>query len=148
MVNVNVKKLYEDAKMPERGTADSAGHDLHAYVNDARGEILILPNTTVKVHTGIAMEIPKGYFGAVFPRSGLSTKHGIRLANCVAVIDSDYRGEIMVPLYNDSSESYRCGHGERIAQIIIMPYLPVEYTEGEISNTARGEGGFGSTGRL
>ena len=93
------------------------------------------------------MEIPEGYFGAIFARSGLATKQGLRPANCVGVVDADYRGEVIVALHNDTAEAREIAAGERIAQIVIMPYLSVEFTEVDnLSSTARGEGGFGSTG--
>lgn len=93
------------------------------------------------------MEIPEGYFGAIFARSGLATKRGLRPANCVGVVDSDYRGEIIIALHNDSDFPQEVSEGERIAQIVIIPYLPVDFTEVDnLSSTARGEGGFGSTG--
>lgn len=93
------------------------------------------------------MEIPEGYFGAIFARSGLATKRGLRPANCVGVVDSDYRGEIIVALHNDTAFPQEISEGERIAQIVIIPYLPVDFTEVDnLSSTVRGEGGFGSTG--
>jgi len=101
----------------------------------------------LKIGTGIAMEIPEGYFGAIFARSGLATKRGLRPANCVGVVDSDYRGEIIVALHNDTEFPQEVSEGERIAQIVIIPYLPVDFTEVDnLSSTVRGEGGFGSTG--
>ena len=102
---------------------------------------------TEKINTGICVEIPNGYFGAIFARSGLATKRGLRPANCVGVIDSDYRGEVIVALHNDTEKSESIHVGDRIAQLVILPYLPVEFEEvDELSNTDRGEGGFGSTG--
>lgn len=104
-------------------------------------------DTTVKIGTGIAVEIPNGYFGAVFARSGLATKEGLRPANAVGVCDSDYRGEYIVALHNDSDTPRTVTPGERIAQLVIMPYLQVDFEEvNELSDTVRGEGGFGSTG--
>jgi len=101
----------------------------------------------LKIGTGIAMEIPEGYFGAIFARSGLATKRGLRPANCVGVVDSDYRGEIIIALHNDTEFPQEVSEGERIAQIVIIPYLPVDFTEVDnLSSTVRGEGGFGSTG--
>ena len=108
---------------------------------------VIKPQGTMKIHTGLAMEIPKGYFGAIFARSGMATKRGLRPANCVGVIDSDYRGEIIVALRNDSDSEQVITSGERIAQIVIMPYLPIEFNEvNSLEDTERGDGGFGSTG--
>lgn len=129
--------------IPTRGTPSSAGYDLHAteYCDIAPGE-------TKLIGTGIAMAIPDGYFGAIYPRSGISVKQGLRLANCVAVIDSDYRGELKIPLYNDSNNIQTIVPGDRIAQIIIQPYLQFEWEEvNELSKTNRDTGGFGSTGR-
>ena len=108
---------------------------------------VIKPYGTMKIHTGLAMEIPRGYFGAIFARSGMATKRGLRPANCVGVIDSDYRGEIIVALRNDSDSEQVITSGERIAQIVIMPYLPIEFNEvNSLEDTERGDGGFGSTG--
>ena len=145
-MKVKIKKLSENATLPSRGSEYAAGYDL--YADEA---ITVPSHKTVKVHTGIAMAIPEGYFGAIYARSGLATKQGLRPANCVAVIDADYRGEILVPLHNDGIDtSYAkvINKGERIAQIVIQPYLAVEWDEvGELPETGRGEGGFGSTGK-
>ena len=109
---------------------------------------VIPPHKTVMVGTGLAMEIPEGYFGAIFARSGLASKQGLRPANCVGVVDSDYRGEFMIALHNDTDEERVIAGKERIAQMVVMPYLSVEFEEVETLNeTERGEGGFGSTGR-
>ena len=109
--------------------------------------MIITPHTTVKIGTGIAVEIPNGYFGAVFARSGLATKEGLRPANAVGVVDSDYRGECIVALHNDSDTPRTVTPGERVAQLVIMPYLKINFKEvDELSNTTRGKGGFGSTG--
>ncbi len=140
---MKIKRLREDAIIPTRGSSAAAGYDL--YTTD---ETVIAPGQTVLLGTGLAMEIPEGYFGAVFARSGLATKEGLRPANCVGVIDADYRGELKVPLHNDSSEERRITAGERIAQLVIMPFLPVTFEEAdELSDTARSAGGFGSTGK-
>lgn len=145
-MKVNIKKLNENAIVPTSGSKFAAGYDLCA-VADESGKIEIQPNKTVKIKTGLAMEIPEGYFGAVFARSGLATKRGLRPANCVGVIDSDYRGEIIVALKNDSDTLQIVNEGERIAQIVIMPYLPVKFNEVDtLEDTDRGAGGFGSTG--
>lgn len=149
---MKIKKLYPDALVPMRGSAEATGLDLCAYIrNDDRasyGMLDIAPNETVKIGTGIATEIPKGCFGAIFARSGLATKFGLRPANCVGVIDCDYTGEIIVALHNDSDSYRTITNGERIAQLVIVPYLPVdiEITD-ELCETQRGDGGFGSTGR-
>ena len=145
-MKVNIKKLRDDAITPTRGSDYAAGYDLYACLNH-NGGFVVQPHQTAKINTGIAMEIPDGYFGAIFARSGLATKKGLRPANCVGVIDSDYRGEIIVALHNDTDEKQSFANGERVAQIVILPYLTVEFHEvRELSDTARGAGGFGSTG--
>ena len=140
---MKIKKLDEKAVIPKRGSASAAGYDIYSI------EDVSLPSGETKlIRTGLSMEIPENYFGGVFARSGLAVKEGIRPANCVAVIDADYRGELMVPLHNDSKEERRITVGERIAQLVILPFLPVEFEEtDELSETVRGEGGFGSTGK-
>ena len=145
MTKVNIKKLNEKATIPTYGSEFSAGADLYALAEEP---ITIAPHQTVLVHTGVAMEIPTGYVGLVFARSGLATKRALAPANKVGVIDSDSRGEIMVALHNHSDEAKTIENGERIAQIVLVPYLAAEFDEvDELSDTARGEGGFGSTGR-
>lgn len=145
-MEIKVKKIYDDVIIPKRGSEQAAGYDLYAHLG-GYDECEIKPGTTMKIGTGIAAEIPEGYFGAVFARSGLATKKGLRPANCVGVIDSDYRGEIIVALHNDSKEPQAIQAYERIAQLVILPYLNVSFTEvDELSDTERGEGGFGSTG--
>ena len=140
---MKIKRLDEKAVIPKRGSASAAGYDIYSI------EDVSLPSGETKlIRTGLSMEIPENYFGGVFARSGLAVKEGIRPANCVAVIDADYRGELMVPLHNDSKEERRITVGERIAQLVILPFLPVEFEEtDELSETVRGEGGFGSTGK-
>lgn len=145
-MKVNIKKLHDNAVIPARGSQSAAGCDLYACLNHERS-CIVQPHQTVKVNTGIAVEIPEGYFGAIFARSGLATKKGLRPANCVGVVDSDYRGEVIVAIHNDSDVEQVFEDGERIAQLVILPYLPVEFCEvDELSETARGTGGFGSTG--
>lgn len=140
-MKVKIKKLNTNAKVPTRGSEEAAGYDLYS-----NSDVEIRPEGTIKVNTGIAMEIPKGYFGAIYARSGLATKEGLRPANCVGVIDSDYRGEIIVAIHNDSNIVRVVEKGERIAQIVIMPYLSVEFEEVDnLDETKRGNGGFGST---
>ena len=142
---INIKKLDDKAITPTQGSQYAAGLDL--YARTKYGAQRIESGKTEKIRTGIAMEIPEGYFGAIFARSGLATKRGLRPANCVGVVDSDYRGEIIVALHNDTDKCESIHEGDRIAQIVIMPYLPVQLEEvEELSNTIRGEGGFGSTG--
>lgn len=142
---VNIKKLSENAIIPTRGSKEAAGMDLYACTSD---KIVILPHDTIMVHTGIATEIPIGFFGAVFARSGLSSKKGLRPANCTGVVDSDYRGEILVALHNDTDTPQTIEPMERIAQLVVIPYLPIAFKEvEEISDTERGSDGFGSTGK-
>lgn len=145
MEKIKIKKLNSNATIPTRGSGYAAGYDLYACID--RGAMDIPVGTTVKISTGIAAKIPDGYFGAVFARSGLATKRGLRPSNCVGVVDSDYRGEIIVALHNDSDQCQTIHHGDRVAQLVIMPYLTVEFEEvDELSDTDRGTGGFGSTG--
>ena len=142
---VSFKKLDSRAICPTYGSPSSAGADLYALSD---GDILIEKGKTVLIHTGIAMQIPDGYVGLVFARSGLATKKGLAPANKVGVIDSDYRGEIMVPLFNQSDSDVVIEMGERIAQIALIPYLTADFVETEVlDETQRGENGFGSTGR-
>jgi len=142
---VKVKKLDERATLPTYGSAYAAGADLYALVE---GESLaIAAGETVLVRTGLSVEIPEGYVGLIYARSGLATKKGLAPANKVGVIDSDYRGEVKVALFNQSGKEQTVLAGERVAQLVIAPYLAVEYREAEeLSDTARGAGGFGSTG--
>ncbi len=145
MVNINMKKLTSTAKTPLRGSNEAAGYDLYADI--ATDFVAINPHETVKIPTGLSMEIPDGYFGAIVARSGLATREGLRLSQGMAVIDQDYRGEIIVPIHNDHNTARYITPGERIAQLIIMPYLEVEFTKvDKLNTTSRGSGGFGSTG--
>ena len=145
-MNIKIKKLNKNAIIPTRGSKHSAGVDLYACIDKP---IEIQPHETVKIGTGLAMELPDGYFGAIFARSGLATKQGLRPANCVGCCDSDYRGEYIVPLHNDTDFPQIATPGERIAQLVIMPYLPVEFVEvDELTDTERGSGGFGHTGKF
>ena len=144
-MKINIKKLDPRATVPTYGSEFSAGADLYALLD---AELTIAPAETVLVHTGIAAEIPCGYGGFIFARSGLASKKGLAPANKVGVVDADYRGEIMVALHNHSSAPATICPGERIAQLVIMPFLAAEFFEAEeLSETVRGEGGFGSTGR-
>ena len=144
-MHVKVKKLTEKAKLPKRGSVFSAGFDLYA---DNNVDITIHPHETRKIGTGLALEIPDGYYGAIFARSGLATKEGLRPANCVGICDSDYRGEYIVAIHNDSNEDRIIEPKERIAQLIVMQYPHITFEEvDELSDTSRGEGGFGSTGK-
>ena len=144
MKKINFKKLDERATVPTYGSKFSAGADLYAVTDE---DITIEPGQTQLIHTFISMEIPEGYGGFVFARSGLASKKGLAPANKVGVVDADYRGEIMVALHNHSSQSQTVSNGERIAQIVIMPFISAEFIECDnLSDTARGNGGFGSTG--
>lgn len=144
-MKIQIKKLNENAVIPTRGSEQAAGYDLYAATDNT---IVIRPHETVKVGTGLAIAVPDGYFGAIFARSGLAAKQGLRPANCVGVADSDYRGEYIVALHNDTDYERTIAPKERIAQLVVMPYLAVEFDEvDELSETARGAGGFGSTGK-
>lgn len=145
-MNIKIKTLIEDATIPTYGTEGSAGADLYAAGFDK--PLPITPGDTAVVHTGISVEIPEGYVGLVFARSGLATKRGLAPANKVGVIDSDYRGEIMVALYNHGHKFEFVEPHERVAQLVIVPYSKCEFVvTDEISDTERGAGGFGSTGK-
>ena len=143
-VPVNIKKLKANAALPVYSSAAAAGADLRACLEE---DVIIRPGKTEMISTGLAMEVPEGYAGLIYARSGLASKRGLAPANKVGVIDSDYRGEIMVALHNHSEEAAVISHGERIAQLIITPYLTAEFKEKEVlEETERGFGGFGSTG--
>ena len=145
MQEVKVKKLRDSARLPVYGTAFSAGADLCACLDSP---VTLAPGETRLISIGISMEIPEGYAGLVFARSGLATKRSLAPANKVGVIDSDYRGEFFVPLHNHGAVPQTIEDGERIAQMILTPYLTAKFVEAsELSDTVRGEGGFGSTGR-
>lgn len=144
-MNIRIKKINKNAIIPTRGSKEAAGYDLYACTNTP---IVIAPHQTVKIGTGLAFELPDGYFGAIFARSGLATKNGLRPSNCVGVCDSDYRAEYIVALHNDTDIPQMINPMERVAQLVIMPYLAVEFDEvDELSDTERGDGGFGSTGK-
>lgn len=141
---MDIVLLNDLAQVPTRGTSYAAGYDLYAATEH---EVTIAPHTTETIGTGIAIALPSDTFGAVFARSGLATKEGLRLANGTAVIDADYRGEVIVPIYNDSSIPKTINPGERIAQLVVIPFDPVELNVvDELDITRRGTGGFGSTG--
>ena len=142
-MKIRIKKLDERAILPTYGTEYSAGADLY----NLPVSVEIAPHTTVLIHTGVATEIPEGYCGLIFARSGLATKRGLAPANKVGVIDADYRGEIMVALHNHSDNMATVDPGERIAQMIITPVLTPAYEDvDELTDTDRGTGGFGSPG--
>jgi dUTP pyrophosphatase len=144
-MKINIKKLTDTAILPDRGSAYAAGYDLFA---DIKEELKIEAHKTAMLPTGLAMEIPEGYFGGIFARSGLASKESLRPANCVGVVDADYRGEVKVALHNDSDDVRIITPGQKIAQLVIVPFLSVEFEEVEaLSDTVRGVGGFGSTGK-
>ncbi|MBR2043644.1 MAG: dUTP diphosphatase [Clostridia bacterium] len=145
-MEIKIKRLKENAVLPSRGSAAAAGYDLYACLDTDSVEIA--PHTTVKIGTGLSIAVPDGYFGAIFARSGLAAKENLRPANCVGVADSDYRGEYIVALHNDGEAVRTVKNGDRIAQLVIMPFLSVEFNEvNELDETQRGAGGFGSTGK-
>ncbi len=144
MNTVRVKKLDKNAILPTYGSISAAGADLYACNAE---EIIIKSGETVLIHTGIALEIPVGFAGLIYARSGIATKRGLAPANKVGVIDSDYRGEVMVALHNHSNTEQTVAVGERIAQLVITPYITATFEESaELDDTVRGTGGFGSTG--
>ena len=143
-MKVNIKKLNENAVIPTYGSEFSAGADLYACIDL---EVTILPGETKLIKTGLAIEVPVGYGAFIYARSGLASKRGLAPANKVGVVDADYRGEVMVALHNHSTEAQAVAVGERIAQMVIAPFLKADFeVVDELSDTARGEGGFGSTG--
>lgn len=143
-MKVKIRKLDPRAQTPAYGSAAAAGADLYALLD---ADVTIRPGETVLIRTGIAMELPAGYAGFVYARSGLASKRGLAPANKVGVIDSDYRGEVLVALHNHGTEAQTVAPGERIAQLVIAPYVTAEFDAAEeLSETARGAGGFGSTG--
>ena len=145
MFHRNIKKLNENATVPTYGSAYAAGADLYACESE---DIVIAPSETKLIHTGIAMEIPEGLVGLIYARSGLASKKGLAPANKVGVVDADYRGEVMVALHNHGKEAQSIEPGERIAQMVIAPYITANFILSDsLDDTERGEGGFGSTGR-
>jgi len=145
MQPVKVKKLRENAILPTYGSACAAGADLYACLDS---DVTIAPGETVFIPTGLSMELPQGTAGLIYARSGLACKRGLAPANKVGVIDSDYRGEFIVALHNHGKETQTLSHGERIAQLVITPVLTPGFVEADaLSDTSRGSGGFGSTGK-
>lgn len=143
-MKINIKKLNEKAVVPSYGSEYAAGADLYALTDN---DIVIEPGETVLIHTGIAAELPFGYAGLIYARSGMASKKGLAPANKVGVVDCDYRGEIMVALHNHGTSAQTVANGERIAQMVIAPYITGEFNVvDELSQTVRGSGGFGSTG--
>lgn len=144
-MRVNIKKLDENAIIPKYGSEFAAGADLYACISE---KIIINPGETYLVPTGISVEIPEGYAGLIYARSGLASKKGLAPANKVGVVDADYRGQVFVALFNHSKDPQEIENGERIAQLVIAPFLKADFNEvEELSDTVRGEGGFGSTGK-
>ncbi len=142
--NIKIKKLNDKAVIPTYGSEYAAGADLYACMDEA---VTIAPHTTVMLHTGLAMEIPAGYAGLIYPRSGMASKRHLAPANKVGVVDPDYRGEFMVAMHNHSGEPQTVEPGERIAQLVITPFITAEFeVANELSDTVRGVGGFGSSG--
>jgi dUTP pyrophosphatase len=145
MTKVQFIKVNPNAMTPVRGSKFSAGYDLSACIDK---KVIIPPHSTVKIGTGLAIKPPEGYWGAIFARSGLATKQGLRPANCVGVVDEDYRGEYIVALHNDTDTTQYIEPNERIAQLVFLPYLNCEFEEVEaLDKTERDSGGFGSTGK-
>lgn len=151
--NIEIKKLTNTAKIPTRGSEYAAGWDLYAdNYEGCKGQkdwtLIISPNSTVKIGTGISIALPNYTFGGIYPRSGLATKYGLAPANKVGVIDADYRGELIVALYNHSSLPQTIHQGDRIAQLIVQSYFNFDWVEvDELESTERGNSGFGSTGK-
>ena len=144
-MEVKVKKLRDNALIPTKGSDKSAGYDLYACIDEPT---MIHPHETVKIGTGLVIQPPEGYFGAIFARSGLATKNGLRPANCVGVCDEDYIGEYIVALHNDCNYKKVISSGDRIAQLVFLPYYNVSFYEvNELGETERRSGGFGSTGK-
>ena len=145
MEPIKVKKLREGAILPTYGTPYSAGADLYACLEES---VTILPGETKKIPTGIAMELPVGTAGLIYARSSLGTKKGLAPANKVGVVDSDYRGEFLIFLHNHGAEPQIIAHGDRVAQLVVTPVFTPGFVESDtLSDTLRGDGGFGSTGR-
>ena len=143
--DLRIKKLRENAQMPTYGSEYAAGADMYAAIDEA---VTIAPNETKFIPTGLAFEIPEGYAGFIYARSGLACKKGLAPANKVGVVDADYRGEVMVALHNHGTEAQTVEAGERIAQMIIAPFITANFIfSDELDDTVRGAGGFGSTGR-
>ena len=144
-ISIKIKKLNQNAKLPQHGSVAAAGYDVFACIKNS---IWLHPHETIKISTGLAFQIPEGYFMGVFARSGLATKQGLRPSNCVGIIDSDYRGDVIVALHNDSETARMIEPYEKIAQLIVMPFLTWDIEEvDELNETVRGSNGFGSTDR-
>lgn len=149
MIQVNVKRLSDTAILPTYGSEKAAGMDLYADIKSLGSDkVYIKSGGCLKIPTGFAFELPKGYCALIFARSGLASNKGLRPANCVGLCDEDFRGNYIVPVYNDSLQAQVIEHGDRIAQLVFTPYIQAKLTEvNNLSTTDRGEGGFGSTGK-
>ena len=144
-MQIKIKRLSETAQLPKRGSDYAAGYDLFAAIPE---QVTVEPHATVKIDTGLQFELPEGYFAGIFARSGIATREGLRPAHCVGVCDSDYRGNYIVAIHNDSDSLRVIVPGEKIAQMIVLPCLALEFEETEnLSATERDAGGFGSTGK-
>ena len=144
-MNIKVQKVNPSACLPTRGSRDAAGYDLYACIEEA---VEIPPHETRTIDTGLRFELPGGYFAGIFARSGIASREGLRPANCVGICDADYRGNYMVALHNDSDSVRTVTPREKIAQMVVMPFLELEFdVQEELTETERGEGGFGSTGK-
>ena len=144
-MKINIKKLNDNAVVPTYGSEFAAGADLYACIDES---VTIMPNETKLIKTGFSLELPVGYAAFIYARSGLASKRGLAPANKVGVVDADYRGEVMVALHNHTDKEQKIEAGERIAQLVIAPFLKADFElTDELSSTVRGEGGFGSTGK-
>ena len=147
-MNIKVKRMSEEAKLPTRGSEKAAAYDVYACLSDKNALVTIMPHQTMLIGTGLRMAPPEGFYVGVYARSGLSSKEGLRPANCVGVIDEDYRGEYLVAVHNDSEVTRSVRHGDRIAQILLQKRYDMDFEEvDELDTTGRGDGGFGSTGK-
>lgn len=147
-MNIKVKRMCEKAKLPTRGSEKAAAYDVYACLPDKNALVTIMPHQTMLIGTGLRMAPPEGFYVGVYARSGLSSKEGLRPANCVGVIDEDYRGEYLVAVHNDSEVTRSVRHGDRIAQILLQKRYDMDFEEvDELDTTGRGDGGFGSTGK-
>ena len=145
-MHIQIKKLRKNAVVPTCGSRYSAGYDLYAALET--DSVVVPPHGTVKIGTGLSIALPEGYFGAIFARSGLAAKQGLRPANCVGVADADYRGEYIVALHNDTDQPKAVANGDRIAQLVVLPCMALDFeVVDELDDTDRGAGGFGSTGK-
>ena len=147
-MNIKVKRICEEAKLPTRGSEKAAAYDVYACLPDKNALVTIMPHQTMLIGTGLRIAPPEGFYVGVYARSGLSSKEGLRPANCVGVIDEDYRGEYLVAVHNDSEVTRSVRHGDRIAQILLQKRYDMDFEEvDELDATGRGDGGFGSTGK-